>query len=191
MSLHKTLIDFYSPASDLESKYKIERSKEKNQHQVIEPEHSKGTKLIHHIKKPIYKKIKSFDARISKRKDIRNQFYTDFLKVTITPVSEPHPFDGAEKFGLLELECAKLRIENKKLLNDNKILKKMLAKSERINLLKDIKLSKSVVGLGTAVDSDGLLFEALGSYFLPQQLKILRLIQIGKKRDNSFVTKLI
>lgn len=87
-------------------------------------------------------------------------------------------------------KCAKLEMENKKLVRDNKALKKLLNESKNINLYKDIQLKK----LSKNVQFDAknlLLFDKFQDHFTEELLIKLRSIPKGKAKDSEFLTILI
>lgn len=94
--------------------------------------------------------------------------------------------DFKVKFELLREKYVKLQNENTQLLKDNQTLKKLLKKSERVNLLKDIELNKKRLS-----ETTEMLFSKIEHSFTQKQLKALILIKRGKTKDSTFVKQLM
>lgn len=86
---------------------------------------------------------------------------------------------------LLRQRCTELESENRKLLKDNKMMKKLLKKYENVNMIKDIRL------MNTQVGPDRLLFKNQEQFFNPKQLKKIRSLRKGQKADSTLVYKLV
>lgn len=86
----------------------------------------------------------------------------------------------------LQKKYSELEAENKKLLKDNKILKKLLNKAESVNMYKDHQLMERNV-----VSSTAMLFEKYEITFSSHHLKELRSIPGGKSQDSAFVNKIM
>lgn len=110
------------------------------------------------------------------------------------PVSDPKtsgcaPIDLA-KIVMLEEKCAKLELQNKKLLKDNKALKKLLSESKNLILYKDIQLKKLNEN-EQSKETKQLLFEKHNEKFTEEQLIGLRSVPKGKSKDSEFMTLLM
>lgn len=103
-------------------------------------------------------------------------------------VSDEKYIESQEKIAELELRCANLEAENKKLLNDNKCLKKLLNASKDLNLYNGIQLKKAILKEKTSENVEKMLFTKHESNFTPTQLKELRSIPAGIKKDSKFVS---
>lgn len=87
----------------------------------------------------------------------------------------------------IESKYQKLLIENSKLTNDNKVLKKLLTESKSIILQKEIKIKKLLAQKHHANTLN--LFEQYEKYFSSSDIKKLRSIRKGNRADSTFVTQ--
>lgn len=132
-----------------------------------------------------------------------DRFYLDILQERSKSSSEPKPSEASvnepplfspnsdlkdmtEKYKLLEKKYARLQNENQKLLKDNKTMKKLLAKSQTVNMYKDIQLMEK-----NSIKTQRMLFTDFEQYFEQDQMKTLRSINKGKSKDSTFVTQIM
>lgn len=101
-------------------------------------------------------------------------------------VSDENYIKSQEKIAALELKCAKLEEENKKLLYDNKCLKKLLNASKDLNLYNGLQLKMQKEKTSETVEK--MLFIKHESNFTPTQLKELRSISTGKSKDTKLIS---
>lgn len=106
------------------------------------------------------------------------------------PAIETHSDESYKiKLEILQQKYTDLKIAYDRVLQDNKQLKKLLNKSEKINLLKDIRLEKQASIERT--QSNGSLFSGIEHSFSDVQIRHLMSIGSGKAKDATFVRQLI
>lgn len=104
-------------------------------------------------------------------------------EVSIAPVvSQATHTDCEKKFN-------DLLSENKRLLRDNKALKKLLSDSKSVILQKEMKIKKLQLQLHNSTNTDKNIFEQYVKYFTSSQMIELRSMPQGERKDSTFVTK--
>lgn len=96
---------------------------------------------------------------------------------------------------ILEKKCKDLESANAKLMKDNRALKKLLDASKSMNLFKDVKIkqlrsTESVCMTESSVDNR-MLFKSHEAYFTAAEIKDLRSLGKGKRKDAAFITKCV
>lgn len=132
----------------------------------------------------------------------------------VTLVSQPEAADINLKaeFKLLQKKYSEMKFENEKLLADNKKLTKLLKTAKNTIFYKDLQLQKlsklsegtdfsngteksnnivESIDVATHVKSKRTLFQKYEHSFTEFQLKQMRSVPTGKKKDCTFVTKLM
>lgn len=104
--------------------------------------------------------------------------------LSLSPVT-----DWKDEFELLEKKYDEVNAENQKLMSDNQGLKKLLRKSQHLNMFKDLQLQKQL-SIGASKPTR-MLFHEYETQFSKEHLKELRSVRKGKEKDATFLTKLV